>query len=520
MDRSTTAAAYLLHQAGNLKRSVLSAVPVAQLRCQALVGASDRPFESSSPAIRETLSAVAHRWATHPVAIAFPVAFAAFLAVALLQGEKIFYYDAHAYWVLSETFVKDGHFSILNFENTGVRGYALPLIFHIADVIGSVATNSNSEIVMAFNAGVFALIGTVLAPAFAQVIWPDSKWSVLRRLALSAVILIFWRGYLNFPLSDFPALAAGLLTLIAVSHSNSLAWMLAAGASAGLALNFRPAYLLLVPVLLILLALDWLEQRGTGQLSTLRGAACFGMLALGFLTVSLPQSLSQHETFGRYNPLPGGSELAGLQYTEGLKLQRYESFVGGGLAQARMTYLDHHTDSIRAELDNGRIDDTAEYLEVVAQHPLTMAGVFLRHAVNGLDQRYTTPYVEQIASDENRPLRLGGFLIVFLALLRVAWPTARRGLGRARWRYAAGLLVVSATTLASAVETRFMLPVFVLCSMSALAPGWPNPIGPPNLGPRRYLTLALILATALVFFAAVGMIVSDATDSLRLMPTG
>lgn len=448
------------------------------------------------------------------------MAFAAFLAVALLQGEKIFYYDAHAYWALSETFVKDGHFSILNFENTGIRGYALPLIFHIADLTGSVATESNSEIVMAFNAGVFALIGTILAPAFAQVVWPASRWGVSRRLALSAVILVFWRGYLNFPLSDFPALAAALIALIAISHPRSPAWMLVAGATTGLALNFRPAYLLLIPVLLVLLAWDWLNQRETRRTSTLQSAACLGMLLLGFVTVSLPQSLSQHQIFGSYSPLPGGGELAGLQYTEGLKLQRYESFVGGGLAEARMAYLDHHTDSIVAELDNGRIDDTGEYLEVVVQHPMTMAGVFLRHAINGLDQRYTTPYVEQIASDENRPLRLGGFLIVFLALLRVCWPAARRGLGLARWRYAAGILAVSAPTLASAVETRFMLPVFVLCSITVLAPGWPNPIGSPGLGPRRYLTLALILAAALVFFAAVGIIVSDATDSLRLQPTG
>ena len=455
----------------------------------------------------------AKRRLTSPAVIAFAAAFVAFLVVALLQGEKPFYYDSGTYWSLSDSFVKNGHFSFLNFENTGLRGYALPLIYFLVQKTAGVFTSNTSLMVMVFNSAVFALIGAVLAPRLARIAWPAIEWSILRRLLLCGLILFFWRGFLSFPLSDFPALAAALLALIAVSRSDSLAWMAVAGLAAGLALDIRPAYLLLVPIVLVLAAWNYFERQRRLDL------AAGGRLALfiaALILVSLPQSLSQHRYFDSYTPIPGGSSLVGLQYTEGLRMQRYDTYVGGTIAEARMTYVDHHTDAIVYDLDGGSVKDTGQYAKIVLEHPITMAGVFLRHIVNGLDQRYTTPYVEHLQTGWNRPGRILGFLIVFLALVRVIWPAARRRLQPARWRYPAALLLCCATSAASAVETRFLLPVFLLCAMLVVVPGWPNPIGPAAAGLRRYRALAVMIATGIVFFAIVWTIVSGATDSLRL----
>ncbi len=460
------------------------------------------------------------RWATSPATVAFAIAIATFVVVALIQGQKPFYYDSETYWSLSETFTKDGHFSLLNFEN-GLRGYTLPLIYLVLRTVGGVITNNASLMVMALNAALFALIGAVLAPRLARIAWPDLQWSVPRRLVLCGLILILWRGYLAFPLSDFPALAAALLALVAISSFDSPGWMLVAGGSAGLALNIRPAYVLLVPILLLLAIWGWLERRdGTGGDRRGRLALCLTLFLGALALVSLPQSLSEHDRVGSFNPIPGGSELVGLQYTEGLRLQRYDTFVGGTPEQARMAYLDPHTDDIVAGLDGGSVKDTFQYAEIVIEHPLTMAGVFLRHIVNGLDQRYTTPYVEHLQTRWNRVWRFAGFLVVFLALVRVIWPTARRNLEPARWRYPMALLLSSATSIASAVETRFMLPVFLLCATVVVAPGWTSPIGPADAGLRRYRTLAILTAAGVLFFAVVWTIVSGATDNLRLGAAG
>jgi len=452
----------------------------------------------------------------HSAAIALVAVFAASLLIALLQGQKTFYYDSRVYWLLSDTFVADGHFSLLNFENTGLRGYALPLTYFAVHQLFGLLTSDKAVTVMVFNAGIFAAVGVVLAPGLARITWLGQRWQLGRLLAMSGLILLFWRGYLNFPLSDFPALAAALLALIAISSLDSPLWMLTAGLAAGYSLNARPAYLLLTPILGVLIFYGWFEQRHTEHASRARRAVCLGLFVAGLACISVPQSIVQHRAFGSYNPIPGGNGLAGFQYTAGLELQRYETYVGNSLLTPRMEYLDSHTGGILDSLDDRRVSGTSEYAEIVLSHPLTMAGVFLRHIVNGLDERYTTPYVERLESPSHRLLRFAGFLLVFLALLRVAWPSARRGLGQARWRYPAALLTTCATSIPSAIETRFLLPVFVLCSLLVLAPGWPNPIESAEVGLRRYRALAWMIAGGALFFIAVWAIVHQTTDSLRL----
>lgn len=455
------------------------------------------------------------RWARSPATIGFTVAFVAFLVVALLQGEKPFYYDSGTYWSLGDTFSADGSFSPFDFDSS-LRGYSLPLIYLLLREVGGIVTDNASLLVMAFNSAVFALIGAVLAPRLATIAWPQLHWGVARRLVLCGVILFFWRGTLSYPLSDFPALAAALLALVAISSYDSPRWMLLAGASAGLAVNARPAYLLLVPVLLVLAGWGWRERlSSTDGAGWGRAGGCLALFLIALALVWLPQSVAEHKRVGSYNPIPGGSDLVGLQYTEGLRLQRYDTYVGGGLEQARMMYRDPRGEEILAGLENESVESTGQYTGIVLDHPLTMAGVFLRHVVNGLDLRYPGGYIEQLQTGTNRIWRFAGFLLVFLAMMRIAWPTGRRTLEPARWRYPVALLLACATSIASAVEVRFMLPVFLLCAMIVVAPGWPSPLeaGP---GLRRYRTLAITAVAAVVFFAIVLTIVSGATDNLHL----
>jgi hypothetical protein len=257
----------------------------------------------------------------------------------------------------------------------------------------------------------------------------------------------------------------------------------------------------------------WRQRQVAGSLRS--RSLCLGLFVLGLTLVSLPQSLLSHRNLGDYSPVPGGNDLAGLQYTEGLRLQRYETFVGNAAPQ--MEYRDPHTAGILGGLEDGVVTGTSQYVGIVLSHPLTMAGVFLRHVVNGLDQRYPTPYVERLESPANKLLRFGGFLLVFLALFRLAWSKGRRSLGPARWRFPAVLLAASATSLPSAIETRFLLPAFLLASLIAIAPGWPSPLETAEQGPRRYRALAVALLASLLYFAVVNAIVSDATQNLRLV---
>ena len=407
---------------------------------------------------------------------------------------------------------------MLNFENNGLRGYTLPLVFFGVRNAGEAFGANEFHVVMAFNSALFALIGAVLAPALARIIWPQRNWTAARRLVLCALLLVFWRGYLNYPLSDFPAVAAALLALIAVASVDSPYRMLGAGVAAGLAVNMRPAYLFLVPALLALIAWGWIARHRSGaKVDWVQAILCVWLVVLGLVAVSVPQAISNHEHLGSYNPIPGGGELADFQYTEGLRLQRYDTYVGNDLATPRMFYEDPHTEEILAGLNDGLVHGASGYAQLVAEHPVTMGGVFLRHVINGLDQRYPTPYVEDLDGGGNKLSRAVGFLMVFLALVRLAWPAARRRLAPARWRYPAALLVAGATVVASAVEARFLLPLFILAAIVAVAPGgWPSPLRESSRGSRRLLVPAALLVGFVIYCLVVAIIVSDASDQITL----
>lgn len=447
-----------------------------------------------------------------PAVTAFAIILVACLITGVIQGSRPFFYDSGGYWALSETFGSHGSFSFLDFEYNGLRGYALPLTFYLLHEVGGIFGVGPGAEVIGFNALLFALLAGVAAPALAATAWPERAWGLAPRLALGGLTLLFWSGYLSYPLSDFPALVAAVTAIVAVSRARSPLWLGLAGFTAAYAVNARPAYFLLIPVLGLILAWTWWRTPGGSRAGSRRGALCAGAFIVGLLVVSLPQAIVDHHSGGSYSPLPGGTELAGLQYTEGLRLQRYETYVGG--PRPRMEYLDPDASSILAELEGGTVAGTSQYLEIIASHPLTMAGVFLRHIVNGFDQRYTTPYVEHLEPPARLLLRAAGFLLVFLALFRLLWPRGRRSLGDIRWRYVVALPACCATVPADAVETRFLLPLFLLAALIVLTPGWPNPLEAGAHGARRFRTLGV----AVVFFAAylivVGLIVSGATENL------
>ncbi len=450
------------------------------------------------------------------ILLAFAVAFLGTLAVAMLQGEKPFFNDSGGYWELGTTFGANGHFSLLNFSDPA-RGYLLPLIDYGLQRLAADFAWTASSIAKLFNVLVFALIGTVLGPAFVRTVWPTQpSWGAVRRLALTVVLLVFWSGFLNFPLSDFPGLAAGLLTLIAVSRTDSPGWMFVAGAALAATIDIRVAYVPLLPMLALFIAWAWIEQRGTDHASAARRALCVGLLLIGFAAVSLPQSLSAHRYHGTWSFFPGASVLepASAYYTTGIPAQAFDTAVVNDEARIAMTYGYPAGQHLLEQQKEGKITSTSQYIGLFVSHPLVMGGLVIGHIVNGLDPLYSTPYVENIHNDGRVWGRIAGFLLVFLALLRLLWPAARRRLGPARLRYLLALSLCCVTTLPSAMERRYMLPVYLVCYIVALMPGWPRLLGPARAGLRRFQVPAAIAVAFLAFTAAVWYITSAAISHL------
>lgn len=233
---------------------------------------------------------------------AFLIALTLTLSVALVQGAKPFYYDSGEYWHLGTTFTVHGHFSLLNIDSA-MRGYLWPLFDHLLHLLGSCLSASDSLAVRLFNVVMIALLGAVLAPRLAEIVWPQTHWGLGRRTALVGLLLVFWSGYLPFPLSDLPALALALTTLVALARPGSAWWSALAGAACGAAIDMRPSYLLLAPAALAILGWNWQQQRP--RASIWRGVLCMSALLGSFALVSLPQSLASQRHFATWSFIPG-----------------------------------------------------------------------------------------------------------------------------------------------------------------------------------------------------------------------
>lgn len=442
------------------------------------------------------------RAAASSAAGAFAIALAGALVVALIQTPKPFYGDSGSYWSLALSFTREGHFSLLNFQSP-LRGYAMALFTYTLRAVARGLRWSDSSVVKLFNALLFALIGAVLAPRVATATWQRQHWSLWRRLAVVMLLVIFWSGDLNYPLSDFPGLALALLAILAMAHPDRPTWMGIGGVAVGLALDLRPAYLLLAPMSVTVLVWTWFRA-GSRRRSLSHLALCLTLFATAFAAVSLPQSLSSHRHYHTWSFIPGSPDnLSAEQLTDGTQFQRYDTFVEHGDRAYGMFYLDGAGQRLLQQQPGEKIASPAQYAGIVAAHPLVMAGLTLRHILNGLDMRYSTVYVEHLDHGGHLWLRLMGFLLVFVALVRLLWPAARRSLGPTSWRFPTALLLCCLTSVLAAIETRYMLPVWLLCYILVLAPGWPNPFAVGSNGMRRLRTPALLAVAYLAFMAAV-----------------
>jgi hypothetical protein len=404
--------------------------------------------------------------------VCFPVVAIAYGIHFLLSGYDSFYYDATEYWRLGDRFQHNGHFSLVAYDSPW-RGYSVPLLNHVLQVLATAGGLGGVTIVKIFGALLAATLGVIVIPRLARQLFPAASIGPGRVLGLNALVFLHWRDHFDFPLSDFPSILVVMMGVLGLLRATTSGYLVC-GLCFGLAANMRPAYIVAaiaaggVAGLLPLRRWNW-RQRGAAATLVLAGA----------LVVSLPQMLINHHQRGTWSPvISKAREITLLQLWQGMRAQKYETYVGSGAGYPRpdVFYLDPATRHVVEEehVSPARhfyggatyieFPSYRKYVGMVLHHPAEMAAAYVRRIFNGLDVQYPTPYVRDLR-DRSTVLSLLQYTLIFLALARLVLPDARRALGRIRWAGIVLLIVPCVTAVTGAVEPRFFLPLQLLIYM-------------------------------------------------------
>lgn len=248
---------------------------------------------------------------TRPDRTSWKVALA-FFAATLARGVGTFRADALYYWWGAQQLV--GSISAAPADFWPLRGVLTAWIYVPAAAAARVLGASTAQAaVLIQNSLLLAAVAAFLVPALAR--RSGSLGAAKTRWVLAGILWLLTAGFAPFPLMDIWA-AAGCLLLVVLIRRSEWWVVLAAGALAGVVINLRPAYLLVV---LALAAFVVVRHRW-------RAAP----IVPGFALALLPQFLENLRNFpGNYAPWPPASvALMNAQAGWASWVVRYDTLFG------------------------------------------------------------------------------------------------------------------------------------------------------------------------------------------------
>lgn len=310
----------------------------------------------------------------------------------VLNPDSQVFYDSDNYVQLSQSFWKEGSFSLLNFTE-GIRGVWFPLI--LAPFI-RISREWGWRILS-------ALMTVFFVCYFPQIILgfrgKGDKYLFGKRLILFLLLFCFWSGIFLYPLSDGVALVF-LVLGIRFIFKNKIGSYLIGGVFFYLSYNIRTIYLL--PVLFFII--------GHGVLGMIhkKYSQCLIFLVsvgMGLLIIApIPQIIVN---LNRYNILSlkvmteegYSSGLFSWQLAEGLRHSEYETHIGSMnvYPMPGIRFSDRVGENIllKEGLNPGEMS-MGDVVKVIIKYPFEVMGIYMRHLINMLNPVWGEGYIKDI----------------------------------------------------------------------------------------------------------------------------
>ena len=411
---------------------------------------------------------------------------------AFLIGIRIPYQDSAFYQVYAPTsFYKNNHFSIFNFRNV-LRGYLLPFISVVIKKFSSIVHIDFNIGILIFNIILFTLLTSYLLPKVIKLVF-NIENSLLLSSPLLIFMIIFFRGYLPYLMSDFTSTIFFLSAIIFIFDRPSKIKIILAGLPCSAAMNIRMSFILALPTLIIIMFINEYIKGKVNNL-TIKGyfkniLVISSLFFIGFISVGFTQIIINHRTDASYGMFPqgkvpglpnrfptdtvliplGNSDITTFQLSVGLALQRYETRL---IKDKNPAMYFHDAEGEKLVSKYLPIYGVKGYLSIWKHEPITMTKINTRHVLNGFDHTYSGPF--PTGSEKiNLTFKLLWYFIIGFTLLTFIINLLLILLKRNKLFNSKNLLAISIltlstfiTTIPSAIEPRFFIyPTLILFTL-------------------------------------------------------
>ena len=296
-------------------------------------------------------------------------------------------------------------------------------------------------------------------------------------------MIVFYRGYLPYLMSDFVSAIFCLAAVVLVLDSPTKLKIFFAGILCSATLNIRMAYILVLPVLFINIAITSYIAHKKQDLEIKRILTKLMAVSIlfiaGFMLVGVSQLIVNNRTDGSLSVFPkgivqvpevfptdtiliplGNSNITTFQLSVGLSLQRYETRL---IKNKNPAMYFHDADGERLIRKYLPIESPKDYLYIWKKEPLAMSKINSRHLLNGFDANYAGPFPTR---SEKIPLPFKllwyftfSFTIIVFLINAATRLIKKQPLIRTKRLYTIMIITLATfvTTIPSAIEPRFFI---------------------------------------------------------------
>lgn len=412
--------------------------------------------------------------------ISIIIIFIIVLSIGII-GENKLYYDSSQYWGFSKLFEINGVFDFGNYNAT-LRGFSFPFILYI---IGRIANffkiNDPLNVLYLFNALMFSLMFGFCIPKIFEKMF-KLKIKQIQILIFFLIVCFFWRGFFEQVLSDFTSFFSCLLSFYLILNINktkkkyiNIINILFTGVFIGLAINIRPSYNIIIPIFLVYLLFKLNKEfeytNLKKKLITFFFSIC--ILVIGSLVILLPQLYLNKKNFNKITPFvltitKDGNNLFIKQLLWGMEMQKYETSINN-------SNKDLYGGIIFEDLSGKNIIKTEnivvnnfnlkEYTKLVFKYPVSFSKIYFKHIFNSLDIKQVQPYIKNIGDKKSAMLfSFINYTLWYAVIIITIKLIKLKKMNNYNMMFFSLIIFFSIViSVPTAIEVRFMLPLYIFC---------------------------------------------------------